>query len=167
MEGFDDSSELLIMIDKSTMVFNPNTARDQWHLPDEPLFGTVGCFTADRCLPWNCFIVFAFNKETHIITAAFPRIRVNKDGSVDLGQDTLTEDEEDTFTCQCSDNEQGCDGICRCGAADARLLKYHDTFKVMPSDTMYTTKQFVHYKFRKFNWVYHQFVCKRDVNNIL
>lgn len=151
------------------LIFNERDRKEigEWSLPKEPAIGTVGCFTADRCPSWNPFVVVGFDEETHTITAAYPRMKVNDDGTVQLGQDCLTfKNPKIDVTCRCGAVQQGGDGFCACGAAEERQKQYHDTFVMAPAHQLYETTQFVHYEFKKFDYTYHEFVRKEELNSI-
>ena len=146
------------------LIFNES---NDWSLPEQPQIGTVGCFTADRAPDWDLFVIVDFNPETHLITAIFPRLKLNMEtGNISVGQDKLNENFQDTTECVCPLPSQGDDFGCHCGAYETIKEKYHNTFNEMPENTMYNSISFVHFNFRKFDWIYHGHVSKKQVDSL-
>jgi len=146
------------------LLFNEAKGWENWALSDVPQIGTVGCFCADRAPSWDLFIVVDFDKETHTITAIFPRMRYDEEtDQIKIGQDKLKETFQTTITCKCSAPCQGDDFCCHCGADELIREEYQKTFEEV-ADIDYETRSFVHDKFRKFDYVYHQHVNKETIN---
>lgn len=138
------------------------TGIDDWSIPISPAIGTVGCFSADRAPNWDLFIIVGFDEVTHMITAIFPRVRLNKEtNEIQIGQDRLNENYQTDIKCNCKTPCQGDDFFCHCGA-DRRLQEeYKKTFIEASEDTQYEAHSFIHEHFRKFDWTYHEHITKR------
>lgn len=154
------------------LMFNVYTMRTclamgDWCLPKLPLPGMVGCFTADRALPWDMYVVISYDTDTNMITAICPRIRVDADDSVKLGVDKMTETYERPASCTCSPPRQGDDFCCNCGAYEAIRKHYTLTFAEAEADLSYKTMEFEHVENRKeFSFVYLQWLGKSEINDL-
>lgn len=129
--------------------------------PKEPTRGVVGCFTADRAPDWDIFVVMDYNKDTNLIKAIMPRIRLNN-RTIELGQDKLTEKYKTKIKCTCPLPSQGDDFSCDCGAYELIGTDYKTTF-IKCDNEKYKSIQFNYLgNIREFSWVYFSFIKKEN-----
>ena len=115
-----------------------------WNVfPKEPTQGIVGCFVGCRGRDWDLFVVVDYDEENKIISAVFPRLRINSSGELSLGKDKTTETVK-VFKCTHSSSYQKygfcqyCDQYCSCGAYyDRTNLVYGKLFEKVGIDYRY------------------------------
>jgi hypothetical protein len=155
--------------DINNIIFNKS---DKWELPPVPQIGTVGCFTADRAPRWDLFFVVSVDEDSHRIHVIFPHIRYNQETSkYEQGQDrrdetVLIPDHLKDIECVCDNEGQGSDSYCTCGAFYKNKKNYNESFVKQSADMRYKVYSFIHFEFRKFNWIYHEFVTEKNFDSL-
>ena len=157
-----DDSLTSISINVSDLKFHEGNS-DPWKsFPEEPEKGIVGCCDMDRAEPWDIFVVVSYEKESDVIYAIMPRIRIDKDNNILLGVDKLSEKFEPVVKCKCRPPRQGEDFCCHCGAKDEVDSAYVLTFKPVSADYKYKVIRFK----RPLGYPFFDFVTKEMVNRL-
>lgn len=76
------------------LIFAEKGSDEDWATIGEgsPPIGAVGYVTFDRGPLFNLFVVVGRDEAARTVDAVFPRLRLSKDGEIELGADKTTED---------------------------------------------------------------------------